>query len=530
MFNPSAPTRPGASAPHPSDSPGRHRTDAGAEASSDGTRTHPGPGPAALVALVESGSEGMLLTDEGGFITYANVACGGMLGLAPDDLVGRSWLDLCQPEQASLARGALANCLEASDGASSCDVDVRYGSGDSRSLSIRLRNHLQTPGIHSVLLHLNDAPSGALDRDESFHTLFERALVGFCVTDKEGNLLAFNDAILRPGGYARQDLLRLGNISRLYANTTEREHVLRIISEHGSLWREEVAFLRKDGSSYDTRLTLTPVRFRGRRSWYVTVEDVTEQRRSEAERRKLEMQLWHAQKMQAVGSMTAGIAHDFNNILSVILASADLIAAGEEKEGEDRRANVAALRAAAERGSAMIRKLLGFSRSAELDIVPTNVAALVSGMHETMKQLLPDSIVLEMSLAEESTARCDPAAVEQMLLNAITNARDAMPGGGEIRIAIGPAVMGRDAPERPPWMTPGEFVRLSISDNGVGMDEATRTRVLEPFFTTKAPGAGTGLGLSMVYGLAKQHGGFIDVLSDLGFGTTVHLYFPTAAS
>ena len=151
-------------------------------------------------------------------------------------------------------------------------------------------------------------------------------------------------------------------------------------------------------------------------------------------------------------------------------------------------------------------------------------------MHKRLEQLLPDDVALEMSLAEEGTAHCDPAAVEQMLMNVVTNARDAMPGGGEVRIALGPAVMTSDAPERPHWMTPGEFVRLSISDNGVGMDERTKSRVLEPFFTTKAPGAGTGLGLSMVYGLAKQHGGFIDVVSELGSGTTVHLYFPVATA
>jgi len=119
--------------------------------------------------------------------------------------------------------------------------------------------------------------------------------------------------------------------------------------------------------------------------------------------------------------------------------------------------------------------------------------------------------------------------VEEMLLNLATNARDATPHGGAVRIAIGSSVMESNTPERPPWMTPGRFVRLSVSDNGIGMDESTRARALEPFFTTKARGAGTGLGLPMVYGLAKQQGGFIDVLSRPGSGTTVHLYFPPAA-
>jgi PAS domain S-box-containing protein len=530
MPNPSPTSGSGATAPRTSAPPPRAEPTVAAGADSPAIPEHLDVPSAALAALVQGSSEGMLLTDESGFVTYANVACGELLGTSPEKLVGRSWLDLCQPEHVSAARGAFAHCMEASDRSSSCDVDVRYGSGEARPLSLRLADHLQTPGIGAILIHLNEAPSGALDRDESFHTLFERALVGLCVTDKDGNLLAFNDALLRPGGYARQDLLRLGNIFRLYADEADKERVLRIVGERGFTWREEVAFLRRDGSSYDTRLTLTPVRFRGRRAWYVTVEDISEQRQSEGERRRLEMQLWQAQKMQAVGSMTAGIAHDFNNILSVILTSADLMSGDIGETGEEQPREMAALRSAAERGSTMIRKLLGFSRSAELDIAPTNMAAVVGGMRDRLERLLPEHVALEMSLAEESTAQCDPAALEQMLMNVVTNSRDAMPGGGEIRIALGPAVMTSDAPERPQWMTPGEFVRLSVSDNGVGMDDATRARVLEPFFTTKAPGAGTGLGLSMVYGLAKQHGGFIDVLSELGHGTTVHLYFPTSVT
>jgi two-component system, cell cycle sensor histidine kinase and response regulator CckA len=138
-------------------------------------------------------------------------------------------------------------------------------------------------------------------------------------------------------------------------------------------------------------------------------------------------------------------------------------------------------------------------------------------------------IALEVSTAEGSTALCDPGAVEQMLLNLATNARDAMPTGGTVRMEVSPAVVARDAPPRSSWLPPGEFVRLSVSDTGAGMDDRTRARALEPFFTTKPPGIGTGLGLSMVYGLVKQQRGFIDLVSRPGKGTTVHLYFPRVA-
>ena len=371
---------------------------------------------------------------------------------------------------------------------------------------------------------------GARDEEqESYRVFFEKALTGLGVLDLEGNLVVCNDALLRPGGYTREDMRQLEKLSALCADPADQERVLQSAEEHGMVWREEVRFARKDGSPYDTLLTLTPVHFGGRLCWYATVEDITDLRTAERQRRELEVRLWQAQKMEAVGNMTAGIAHDFRNILAVILANADLVASELGPEATEPQGDLAALRAAAVRGSEMIRRLLGYSRKAELTIRPTDIAAVVNDLHPTLRRLIPDDILLEMSLEQGSTALCDRAAVEEMLLNLATNARDATPHGGAVRIAIGSSVMESNTPERPPWMTPGRFVRLSVSDNGIGMDESTRARALEPFFTTKARGAGTGLGLPMVYGLAKQQGGFIDVLSRPGSGTTVHLYFPPAA-
>lgn len=487
------------------------------------------PRRAALGALIEMSDEGMILADQGGIIVYANAACEELLGYRPDEVVGRSLFDLCLPEHVPLARGAVARCLETSD-IVTCDLDVLDSRGDVRAVSLKLLNRLEAAGINAVLVTAQASrASGEGQEQEAYRGLFENAPIGLGVADLKGNLLVFNDAILRPGGYTRDDLLGLGNLSALYANPEDRERVLRVSREHGVVRREAVQFVGKDGSPYDTLLTLTPVRFRGQSCWYATVEDIADPRKAESERRELEVRLWQARKMEAVGNMTAGIAHDFNNILAVILANADLVASELGPEAEASQRDLAALRAAAMRGSEMIRRLLGYSRKAQLAIEPTDIAAVVNELHPTLRRMIPDDILLEMSLADRTTALCDRGAVEEMLLNLATNARDATPHGGTVRITIGSAVVAGDAPDRPPWMTPGRFVRLSVSDNGVGMDESTRARVLEPFFTTKARGSGTGLGLPMVYGLAKQQGGFIDVHSRPGSGTTVHLYFPPAA-
>ena len=362
--------------------------------------------------------------------------------------------------------------------------------------------------------------------DESYRSLFEDALVGLGVADLQGSLLAFNDAMLAPGGYTREDILELGNVARLYTHTDDRDRVLALLRSQGYVWREEVQFVRKDGSPYDTLLTLTPVQFMGRPCLYATVEDVTETNRLEEQRRELEFQLWRAQKLEAVGQMTAGIAHDFNNLLSIIRGSCDMLALAMDGETGRVKDYVENIRVASYRGAAMIQKLLGFSRTAQLALAPTDLAALVDDMESMLRAILPAHVKLALRGRAGSVAPCDPGAVEEMVLNLVTNARDAMPGGGTIRLTVEPWASDPDEETRPSWMPPGAYVRVAVEDTGTGMCDATKARALEPFFTTKAAGAGTGLGLPMVYGLAKQQAGFLDLASEPGAGTTVSLYFP----
>ncbi len=373
-----------------------------------------------------------------------------------------------------------------------------------------------------------EVPQIGLD-DQPFRALFEEALVGLGVADMQGNLLAFNDAMLVPGGYTREDIDALGNVARLYANAEDRDRVLGLVRAQGYVWREEVQFVRKDGTAYDTYLTLTPVRFLGQPCLYATVEDITEQKRVDRERRALEQQLWKARKMEAVGQMTAGIAHDFNNLLAIISTGCDLTGLTLESDPEEAKDHLDGVRAAAQRGSAMIKKLLGFSRTASVQVAPTDLGALVIGMREMLRTALPPEIELSIQSPGECVAVCDQGAVEQMVLNLVTNARDALPDGGEVHVTVSLAGPGGDGQALPAWMRGGPFTRISVRDTGIGMDEATRSRAFEPFFTTKPPGVGTGLGLSMVFGLAKQQGGYFDLESAPGEGTTASLYFPTAA-
>jgi CheY-like chemotaxis protein len=239
----------------------------------------------------------------------------------------------------------------------------------------------------------------------------------------------------------------------------------------------------------------------------------------------------HSQKIEVVGQLTGGIAHDFNNLLTVILASASMIESSLQPGQQALQHDLRDLQAAARRGSALVRRLLGFSRRAMLSLQPLDLAQIVKSFMSTMQRLLPETIEVVISGERHlPQVSADPNAVEQIVSNLVNNARDAMPKGGRLRVEIGVERLDEAHRAVSGWGEPGEYVCLSVSDTGVGMDQETRARVFEPFFTTKEQGFGTGLGMSTVYGLTKQHRGFVEVSSEVGKGTSVKVYFRPVTS
>jgi signal transduction histidine kinase len=254
------------------------------------------------------------------------------------------------------------------------------------------------------------------------------------------------------------------------------------------------------------------------------LDEVRERRR----RRELEEQLRQAQKMEAVGQLTGGIAHDFNNILTIMMASAELVGMALQPGQQAPREDLRALLEAGERGRDMIRKLLGFSRRQPLEPAAIDVEAFLRPLTQTLQRLLPASITVRLDVAAGVPAiQADAGSLQQMILNLATNARDAMPQGGTLTIAA--AAAAADDPFLARHGAEGEpFVRIAAVDTGTGMSAQVLRHVFEPFFTTKPVEQGTGLGMAMVYGLAKQQQGFVDVISAIGRGTTVALYLPVA--
>ncbi|MBI4503645.1 MAG: response regulator [Gemmatimonadetes bacterium] len=248
-----------------------------------------------------------------------------------------------------------------------------------------------------------------------------------------------------------------------------------------------------------------------------------------AELEQTHQQLRQAQKMEAVGQLAGGMAHDFNNLLTTVLGAAELVA-DELPSDSPLRADLEGIQKAARRGASLTGKLLAFSRRQRLEVRTLDLSTLLADFTELVRRLVPESIEMRMQLAPSgTTVRADAGAVEQILMNLVTNACDAMPEGGTLVIETARATLDQDLCARRGWGAPGPYVVLAVRDTGVGMDEGTRRRVFEPFFTTKPPGEGTGLGLAMVYGLVKQQEGFVHLESQIGHGTTVTVYLPLAA-
>ncbi len=254
--------------------------------------------------------------------------------------------------------------------------------------------------------------------------------------------------------------------------------------------------------------------------------DITARKRQEEERERLESQLRQAQRMEAVGQLAGGVAHDFNNLLQAILGYGDM-ALDEIEEGSPAGEHVAEILKAGSRAAALVSQLLAFSRRQVLRMEDLDLNEVIADVMKMLRRVIGEHVTIEFTPGYAlGGVRADRGQLEQILVNLCVNARDAMPSGGRLGISASNVAIGEEFRETHAWAEPGDYVLLTVTDTGCGMDQATLASAFEPFFTTKDVGQGTGLGLSTVYGLVKQHGGMVHAYSEVGLGTTMKVYLP----
>jgi PAS domain S-box-containing protein len=359
--------------------------------------------------------------------------------------------------------------------------------------------------------------------NEDFSTLINSSPMAITATDLQGRIQLWNPAAERLLGYSAEDVI--GRYPPHVTEDTKAEfHDLTARVGRGETIRNlEIRRRRKDGKLIDIAIWLAP-RYdtAGRIRGILTIQqDVTEQK--EMERRYLQ-----AQKMEAVGRLTGGVAHDFNNLLGIVISNVDLLLARDLAQGQ--KGILDDILSAAMRGADLTRQLLSFSRRQPLSPEAADANAVVASLSNMAKRMLGDHIEVALALSDGVwPAMVDVGQLETAILNLCVNARDAMPGGGRLTIATSNFANPTDGDARVQELEPGDYVRIQVADSGSGMPPDVAARAFEPFFTTKAVGAGSGLGLSMVYGFAKQSGGHAAIESKPGQGTQVSLYVPRAS-
>ncbi len=363
-----------------------------------------------------------------------------------------------------------------------------------------------------------------IEREELFRLITENAADMIAVVDVNGERLYNSPSYERILGYKPDELSGTSAFDQIHPE--DREKVLKAAADTrrtGIGTSLEYRMRHKGGGWRTLESRASTIMRNGEVERLVIVNrDVTQ-------RKSLEEQFRQAQKMEAVGRLSGGVAHDFNNLLGVIIGYGEIVQEGTPVESPLRNCIDEMLKAG-HRAAGLTRQLLAFSRQQVMDPRVLDINSVVKDMEKMLKRLIGEDIQLKTSLDPDLVRiKADQSQIEQVFLNLAVNARDAMPSGGELRLQTSNFHMDQEFVSRYPYpVLVGDYVLLTVSDTGVGMDAATKARVFEPFFTTKEKGKGTGLGLSMVYGVVKQSGGYIEVVSEPGAGACFNIYLPKA--
>ena len=471
-----------------------------------------------LTTVISQAPVVMFALDSRGVFTLSEGAGLVALGLKPGEAVGKSAFDLFPEAADHIRRAQGGEVVSALLRVRDLAWDITY------TPMVREGSVVGVSGVATDITAKVRAEAALTETKRRFQSTFEQAAVGLAHVDTRGHVILANRVLSSLVSRSEGELVDADFAELIHptARPAYRQGLEQLLD--GSVDRHvaEMRLMRPDRSDVWVGTTLSLARNEQGAPLYfiVVVEDLTA-------RRAVEDQLRQAQKMEAVGQLTGGVAHDFNNLLTVVISGIEMALADVDDPKERGEALNQAL-LAAQRGAALTQRLLAFSRRQALQPVALHVQDLLGDVKELLVRLMPETIKVRVTV-DESVGWCeaDRAQIESALINLSVNARDAMPDGGTLTLSAGRVdVRPEDIPV--PDAQPGSYVRIGVTDDGLGISEGVRRHVFEPFFTTKGKGKGSGLGLSMVYGFVTQSGGFVTLASEEGIGTEVGLHLPVA--
>jgi PAS domain S-box-containing protein len=478
--------------------------------------------------LFENSPDAIFVEDFGGVVLDVNAAACTLHGLTREQLIGKNAVEELVPaSRREAARESLTRIVEGKTKWFESESITAGG----RVVPVEARVvRVDFDGRPALLFHVRDvserytAESALRSSEALFRSVWENSVDGMRLTDENGIIIAVNSSYCRLVGLT-QEQLEAKPFSVVYETGTDWQAMLQ---NHRQNFRTGFAeqkaerqFKLHDGRQVVFEITDSYVESGGKPRLQLSLfRDVTLQKR-------LEEQLRQSQKMEAIGQLAGGVAHDFNNILTIILGHATLL--GMSPLDAKAQGSATQIKQAAERAAGLTRQLLAFGRKQIVNPRPLDLNRVVGGMTQMLGRLLGEDITLQLNFSNDpAIVDADPTMMEQILLNLSVNSRDAMPKGGRLAIRISQRDVDTAYIRKSVEASPGKFICLSHTDTGSGIPPENLQRIFEPFFTTKELGKGTGLGLATVYGIVKQHKGWIEVESEIGKGTTFHIFLPAS--
>lgn len=470
----------------------------------------------------------IVIIDQQGINRYKSPNIEKMFGWRPEEVVGASFLDYVHPGDLVAVQNFLTSLMRESHRVGTIELRYKCKDGAYKWIELTGSNLLDDPDIGGILGNYHDimerkrTEQALRDSEARFKALHNASFGGIAIHDK-GIILECNQGLSDITGYTMEELVGMDGL--LLIAEKSREVVMKHILA-GYEKPYEAVGLRKDGTDFPIRLEARNIPYKGALVRTVEFRDISENKRAEEERAKLQEQLIQARKMESVGRLAGGVAHDYNNMLGVIIGYAEL-ALNKVSSTDSLYNDLQEIHKAAKRSSEITQQLLAFARKQAISPKALDINMIIDRMINMLRRLIGEDIEVDWHPGIRlSPVKIDPSQLEQILANLCVNARDAIAGVGKIVIETR-MVTPEDANQTPNASNmAAEWVLLSVSDDGCGMDKETLANIFEPFFTTKGIAEGTGLGLATVYGIVDQNNGVIDVHSEPGHGTRFDIYLP----